>query len=104
MNDRNLDNPDALNDNPDADKYWRERYTQRPYYNEFEKEIPDLDYDRDLSSAYALGTRARAESTDNPNFEAHETGLRAKWEEFKAESRLKWEQAKHAVKDAWDRM
>ena len=27
-----------------------------------------------------------------------------KWEELKAESRLKWEQAKHAIKDAWDKM
>lgn len=104
MNNTDLNNPDALKNNPDADKYWRDSYTDRPYYNEFQKEIPDLDYDRDLSSAYSLGTRARAESGDRARFEEHETGLRAKWEEFKAESRLKWEQAKHAVKDAWDRM
>lgn len=104
MNNINTNNPSPSYNNSDSEQYWRQNYVDRPYYSDFQKEIPDLDYDRDLSSAYALGSRARAESGQDARFEDQETGLRSKWEEFKAESRLKWEHAKHAVKDAWDRM
>lgn len=83
---------------------WRTDYANRPYYGDIQRDIPDVDYDRDLSSAYELGRQARTERGENARFEDSESDLKVKWEELKAESRLKWEQAKHAIKDAWDRM
>jgi hypothetical protein len=82
--------------------YWRESYVTRPYYQEAQLTTPDLDYDRDFSTAYELGHRARAESEQGTQFEDVEGGLEQKWEELKAESRLKWEHAKQAIKDAWN--
>lgn len=66
--------------------------------------IPDVDYDRDLRSAYELGQQARNERGENAQFEESENDLKVKWQELRAESRLKWEQAKHAIKDAWDKI
>lgn len=84
--------------------YWRESYLTRPYYQEAQLTTSDLDYDRDFSKAYELGSRARAEHDRNTHFEDVEDNLKESWEELKAESRLRWEQAKQAIKDAWDRL
>ncbi|WHP06020.1 hypothetical protein QLH32_00625 [Acinetobacter corruptisaponis] len=92
------------NVNVNPDDYWRESYLTRPYYQEAQLDTPDLDYDRDFSKAYELGSRARTEHDRNTQFEDVERGLKESWEELKAESRLKWEQAKEAIKDAWDRL
>ncbi|MFT4020322.1 MAG: hypothetical protein QM666_02265 [Acinetobacter sp.] len=83
---------------------WRQSYSERPYYHDIQKEIPDVDYDRDFGPAYDLGRNARIESNSNTSFDDSESDLKQKWEEFKVDSRLKWEQAKHAVKDAWDKL
>ena len=81
---------------------WRESYVTRPYYQEAQLDTPDLDYDRDFSKAYELGSRARSEIDRSTSFKDVEESLESSWNEIKAESRLKWEQAKQAVKDAWD--
>jgi len=81
---------------------WRESYVTRPYYQEAQLDTPDLDYDRDFSKAYELGSRARSENDRSTSFKDVEESLESSWNEIKAESRLKWEQAKQAVKDAWD--
>jgi len=81
---------------------WRESYVTRPYYQEAQLDTPDLDYDRDFSKAYELGSRARSENDRSTSFKDVEDSLESSWNEIKAESRLKWEQAKQAVKDAWD--
>ena len=83
---------------------WRTEYTNRPYYSDIRSELHDIDYDRDLRSAYELGQNARIEYGENAGFEDSESDLKVKWEEIKAESRLKWEHAKYAVKDAWNRI
>ena len=83
---------------------WRTDYSNRPYYGDLQREVPDIDYDRDLRSAYELGERERHLYGENARFEDSETDLQTKWEEFKADSRLKWEHAKHAIKDAWDKI
>ena len=90
--------------NIDPNDHWRSSYVTRPYYQEASLDTPDLDYDRDFSKAYELGSRARAEHDRNTQFEHVEGNLKQSWEELKAESRLKWEQAKQAIKDAWDRI
>jgi len=94
---------DHQNENP-IKRDWQKEYSNRPYYQDIHREIPDVDYDRDFRSAYELGLNARNERGDNARFEDSESDLKVKWEELKAESRLKWEQAKHAVKDAWDKI
>lgn len=100
-----MENLDTNRENAlENEKYWRENHSIRPYYADFKKDIPDLDYDKDLSSAYQFGRNARSEYQAGSNFEDNESDLEQKWNNFKAESRLKWEQAKLAVKDAWDRM
>ena len=81
---------------------WRESYVTRPYYQEAQLDTTDLDYDRDFSKAYELGSRARSENDRSTSFKDVEESLESSWNEIKAESRLKWEQAKQAIKDAWD--
>lgn len=88
----------------DPNDHWRESYVTRPYYQEASLDTPDLEYDRDFSKAYELGSRARSEHDRNTQFEDVEGNLKESWEELKAESRLKWEQAKQAIKDAWDKI
>jgi len=83
---------------------WRQDYSNRPYYSDIQRELPDVDYDRDLRSAYDLGQHARHDYGDHAKFEDSESDLKVKWEELKSESRLKWEHAKHAIKDAWEKM
>lgn len=91
-------------DHLESRNYWRDSHTQRPYYNDLKRDIPDIDYDRDLSSAYEFGRNSRAEHGDDARFEDSEDDLKSKWDQFKVDSRLKWEHAKHAVKDAWDKI
>lgn len=91
-----------ININPND--HWRESYLTRPYYQEAQLDTPDLDYDRDFSKAYEIGSRARSEYSRDTEFKDVEGNLEESWEELKAESRLKWEQAKQAIKDAWDRL
>lgn len=103
MTDQNTDHAQLVaGDHNYSDSRWRESYLTRPYYQEAQLTTPDLDYDRDFSTAYELGHWARSESKEGTQFEDVEGGLEQKWEELKAESRLKWEHAKQAIKDAWD--
>lgn len=103
MTDPTLENQNHIS-NSESDRYWRKNYTSRPYYQDLHRDIPDIDYDKDLSSAYEFGRNSRSEYGENARFEDSENDLQSKWEQFKTTSRLKWEHAKHAVKDAWDRM
>lgn len=103
MTDQNTNHaPLVAGDHNYSGSRWRESYLTRPYYQEAQLTTPDLNYDRDFSTAYELGHRARSESKEGTQFEDVEGGLEQKWEELKAESRLKWEHAKQAIKDAWD--
>ena len=103
MTDQNTDHAQLVaGDHNYSDSRWRESYLTRPYYQEAQLTTPDLDYDRDFSTAYELGHRARSESKEGTQFEDMESSLQQKSEELKAESRLKWEHAKQAIKDAWD--
>ena len=83
--------------------YWRENYTNTPYYQTDVAQYSDLDYDRDYGSAYRLGYDKRAHYDRDYTFDRAESDLSREWNEVKGESRLKWEQAKNATRDAWDR-
>lgn len=84
--------------------HWREKHQSTPYYQESQKNYPDLDYERDYRGAYRLGDEDRTKRDAKANFTEAEADLRSNWEKVKGESRLQWEEAKFAVKDAWDRM
>ncbi|WP_425917338.1 hypothetical protein [Acinetobacter sp. TSRC1-2] len=100
MTDANLENQNGTPNSIDSEKYWRESYTNRLYYNDSHRDIPDINYDRDLSSAYEFGRNSRSEYGENARFEDSESDLQKKWDSFKAKSYLKWNQAKYAVEDA----
>jgi hypothetical protein len=83
--------------NPTVEEgYWRDNYTTRPYINR------SYTYD-DYSPAYRYGWETRPRYTGR-RFDEVETDLSRNWETTKGKSRLKWEEAKHAVRDAWDRL
>lgn len=87
----------------EEEAYWRENYTNTSYYKSQTSQHPDLDYDRDYSTAYRVGYENRAHYNQTHRFEDAEHDLSRKWDETKGESRLQWDQAKHASRDAWDR-
>lgn len=78
------------------DRYWRETYPSRPYYNR------DTNYDT-YQPAYRYGAESYSRH-QGKRFDEVEADLRAGWERTKEKSRLTWERAKDAVRDAYERM
>ena len=78
------------------DAYWRENYVSRPYYD---KATPYEEY----APAYRYGWESRGRHTGK-SFDAVENDLERGWEGARARSSLAWHRAKHAVRDAWDRV
>ena len=78
------------------DTYWRENYTQRPYYDK------NTAYE-DYRPAYQLGWESRSKYASR-SFDEAEPELGRDWESAKRHSQLTWEKAKHATRDAWDRI
>jgi hypothetical protein len=78
------------------DAYWRENYTNRPYYDQattYESYQPAYQYGWESRGRYAGRSWDEAESD-----------LRRDWEATKHSARLKWDKAKLATRDAWDRI
>ena len=78
------------------DAYWRENYTQRPYYDKksaYEQYQPAYRYGWESQSKYS-----------GRSFDEAEPELGREWEAAKAHSQLAWQNAKHATRDAWDRI
>jgi hypothetical protein len=78
------------------DAYWRSHYNKRPYYDN------SATYD-DYQPAYRHGWEARSRYRDRP-FEDVEPELEQEWDTIKDRSQLTWHKAKHATRDAWDRV
>jgi hypothetical protein len=78
------------------DAFWRENYSQRPYYD------PKASYDV-YAPAYKYGWESRSKY-GNRTFDDAETELRKEWELGKSHTALGWDRAKHATRDAWDRI
>jgi hypothetical protein len=76
--------------------YWRDAHRRAPYYDS------TLTYDDDYAPAYSLGYNSWAMS-DGP-FDLQEARLSREWERSRGRSRLAWSEARHAARDAWDRM
>jgi uncharacterized protein (TIGR02284 family) len=81
--------------NPTAEEaYWRDNYTQEPYYEK------GREWD-EYAPAYRHGVSAR---TRYPDWETAEPQLASEWESARGGSSLSWPQAQPASRAAWDRL
>jgi len=82
--------------------FWRDEHRTRPYVKEGHT------FEEDYAPAYRLGAETGIQHHHRQNhirsFEAVETDLGATWNDRKGGSRLAWDDAKHAVRDAYDRV
>lgn len=78
------------------DAYWRSNHQTRPYYKSGEQ------YDH-YRPAYQYGWESRAKH-GNKKFDEVEPELERGWNKAKSASNLTWANAKHATRDAWDRV
>jgi hypothetical protein len=78
------------------DAYWRENYASRPYVG------GGSTYD-DYGPAYGYGVNAYSNNPDR-KFEDVEPELSRDWGKSRGSSSLEWEHAKHASRDAWNRL
>jgi hypothetical protein len=81
---------------PAEDDYWRANYAKRPYVSS------GATYD-DYGPAYRHGIDAYSRHPKRP-FDELEPELSRSWGTARASSSLEWENAKHATRDAWQRM
>jgi len=77
------------------DKYWRENYQKKNYFDS------SMEFERDYQPAYRLGTFSRYRYTDRNWDPALESELQRDWDRVKGKSRLSWDTAKNAVRDSW---
>ena len=83
--------------NPEAeDTYWRDNYSSRPYVTS------GSSYD-DYGPAYRYGVDTYSRYPDR-SFDEVEPELRQGWGSSRGRSSLEWENAKHASRDAWQRL
>jgi hypothetical protein len=78
------------------DEWWRERYGSRPYAR------ADVPYET-YRPAYQYGWQARMMHGD-ATWSEIEPNLEAGWMAARGDSKLEWSDARHAAKDAWDRI
>ncbi len=77
------------------DVYWRENYTTRPY-------VSGRSYD-DFGPAYGYGTSAFSRYPGR-SFDEIEPELSRDWHGARGRSSLDWDSARHASRDAWQRV
>ena len=81
---------------PDAeDKYWRDNYSSRSY-------AAGASYD-DYGPAYRYGVDSFTRYPDR-RFDDVESDLERGWSSSRGSSSLEWDRAKHASRDAWQRL
>lgn len=79
------------------DSYWRANWSERSYID------GGFTYDQDYGPAYRYGVDAYTRFPER-RYDDIETDLSAGWREARGESRLEWDQARHATRDAWQRV
>ena len=77
------------------DAYWRDNHAKRPYAS-------GLSYD-ELGPAYAYGASSYSAHAGR-KFDEVESDLARDWNGARGKSSLTWERAKHATRDAWNRL
>jgi hypothetical protein len=78
------------------DAYWRENHQSRPYY---EKSHTYEDY----APAYRYGWESRSLHADK-SWDEIERELEGQWASHRGSSKLAWKNARHASRDAWERI
>ena len=78
------------------DRYWRDNYSNRPYIRS------GSSYD-DYAPAYRYGVESYARYPDI-SFDDLEPDLGRDWNASRGDSKLEWEHARHASRDAWQRV
>ncbi|MES2937213.1 MAG: glycine zipper domain-containing protein [Pseudomonadota bacterium] len=79
------------------ESYWRDNYASRPYVKS------GASYD-DYGPAYRYGVDAYARHGEGRSFDEVEPELSRSWAGTRGRSSLEWQHAKHATRDAWDRV
>lgn len=78
------------------DQYWRDNYSSRPYVSS------GVTYD-EYAPAYRYGAQSYSRYPGR-SFDEVETDLGRDWNNTRGTSSLEWEHAKHATRDAWQRV
>ena len=78
------------------DAYWREHHATRPYATK------DDDYSQ-YGPAYQYGYESHSQHAGKPWTEV-ESHMQQGWNKVRGESKLEWEKAKHATREAYDRV
>jgi hypothetical protein len=76
--------------------YWKENYTSRPYAG------GEAKWD-DYEPAYRTGYEGYGRYQGR-RFDDVETDLRTDYERNRGRSSMQWDKARHAARDAWDRV
>ncbi len=78
--------------------YWRGQYQHRSYYD------PNVAYDR-YAPAYQYGWESYNKyGRTGRGYDEVEPELGQAWNKHRSDSDLSWDHAKHATRDAWDRV
>ena len=78
------------------DKFWRDEYPKRDYYDE------SVDYET-VGPAYRYGWESRAKH-HHRDWDEVEPELERNWTSHRGESSLEWDQARRPIRDAWERI
>lgn len=76
--------------------HWKQNYKNQPYVEK------GASYD-DYGPAYRYGWESRTRY-DDEQFEDVESEMASNWDSARGKSKLEWERAKHASRDAWNRV
>ena len=79
------------------DEFWRKNWSDRKYVD------GGFTYDQDWAPAYRYGIDAYARYPDR-SYDDMEADLSTGWADVRGESRLDWDRARHATRDAWQRV
>ncbi|WP_022971309.1 hypothetical protein [Xanthomonas maliensis] len=80
--------------NQNVSNYWRERFTEEPYYADGERF-------EDYEAAYLAGHEARVRDFARA-YDQVEAELHRDWDNQRGTSSLSWSKARHAVRRAWE--
>jgi hypothetical protein len=79
------------------DEYWRQNWQDRSYIE------GGYTYEDDYGPAYRYGVDAYTRYPER-RYDELETDLSAGWKDARGSSRLEWDRARHATRDAWQRL
>jgi hypothetical protein len=79
------------------DEFWRKNWSDRKYVD------GGFTYDQDWGPAYRYGVDAYTRYPDR-SYDEFESELATGWADARGQSRLDWDRARHATREAWQRV